>query len=68
MLMMGILTVFYQGLLMLAKVFLDPLDNVDYCDGCMYLDLSVLINESNAAGPKWINGFASEPATLDIAQ
>jgi len=57
-LMVGILTLFYHGLLILAKVFLDPLDNEDYCEGCTYLDLAVLIRESNAASTKWINGVA----------
>ena len=58
-LMTGILSFFYQGLLMLAKVFLDPLDNVDYCDGCLSYDLGVLIRESNAAASKWIHGGAA---------
>lgn len=57
-LMVGILTFFYHGLLILAKVFLDPLDNEDYCEGCVYLDLAVLIRESNAASTEWIEGAA----------
>jgi hypothetical protein len=52
---MGILTFFYLGLLDLAKVFLDPLDNEDYHDGCVYMDLSVFIRESNAASTRWMN-------------
>jgi hypothetical protein len=57
-LMIGILTFFYHGLLILAMVFLDPLDNEDYCEGCVYLDLAVLIRESTSASKKWINGAA----------
>jgi hypothetical protein len=55
----GILTVFYHGLLDLAKVFLDPLDNEDYCEGCVYLDLAVLIRESNAGSTRWMKGASS---------
>ena len=57
-LLVGILTFFYHGLLILAKVFLDPLDNEDYCEGCVNLDLAVLIRESNAATTQWIDGAA----------
>jgi hypothetical protein len=57
-LMIGILTFFFHGLLILAKVLLDPLDNEDYCEGCTYLDLAVLIRESNSSSSKWINGAA----------
>lgn len=53
-LMIGILTIFFHGLLILAKVFLDPLDNEDFCEGCVYLDLGVLLRESNLSVNKWI--------------
>jgi len=52
----GILTIFYSGLLDLAKVFLDPLDNEDYCQGSVHMDIGVLIRESNAASKRWIHG------------
>jgi hypothetical protein len=39
----GILTLFSSRLLDLDKVFLDPLDNEDYREGCVYFDLAVLI-------------------------
>lgn len=55
----GVLTVFYSGLLDLAKVFLDPLDNEDYREGCVYMDLAVLIREGNAASTRWMNGCAT---------
>lgn len=58
---MGLLTVFYSGLLDLAKVFLDPLDNEVYCQGSVYLDLGVLIRESNAGTVRWMDGAESIP-------
>jgi hypothetical protein len=51
----GILTLFYSGLLDLAKVFLDPLDNDDYREGCVYMDLAVFLRESNAASNRMTN-------------
>jgi hypothetical protein len=54
----GILTIFYSGLLDLAKVFLDPLDNEDYREGCVYMDIAVLIREANGASRRWMNGVA----------
>jgi hypothetical protein len=54
----GILTIFYRGLLDLAMVFLDPLDNEDYCEGCVYLNLAVFIREVNSASTRWIKGAA----------
>ena len=54
----GILTVFFSGLLDLAKVFLDPLDNEDYREGCVYMDLAVLIREANGASVRWMESAA----------
>lgn len=51
---MGIFTLFYLGLMDLAKVFLDPLGNEDYMDGCGNMDLTVLIRESNGASRLWM--------------
>ena len=61
----GILTMFYSGLLDLAFDFLDPLlDDKEYKgsdgsgsdDNCaVYFDLSVLIRESASAAQRWIN-------------
>lgn len=50
----GILTLFYSSLIALAKVFLDPLDNEDFADGCVQMDLSVLIREFNGASRRWM--------------
>ena len=57
----GILTVFYSGLLDLAKIFLDPLDNEDFCRNSIYMDIGVLIRESNAGSTRWVNGAATLP-------
>jgi hypothetical protein len=54
----GVLTLFYRGFLDLAKFFLDPLDNEDFCEGCVYLDLGVLIRESNAGSTRFMDGAA----------
>ena len=62
--LVGILTLFYRGLLDLAEVFLDPLDHEDYCEGAVYLNLAVCIREANAASTRWIlGGHAAAVAT-----
>ena len=45
----GVLTLFYTGMLGLAKIFLDPLDNENFCRNSIDMDIGVLIRESNAA-------------------
>lgn len=57
----GILTVFYAGLLDLAKIFLDPLDNEDFCLNSIFMDIGVLIRESNAGSTRWKRGAARLP-------
>lgn len=53
----GILTFFYSGLLDLAKILLDPLDNDDfYNDNSVNMDLAVIIRESNAGSTRWMSG------------
>lgn len=54
---MGIYTVFFWGLMDLAKVFLDPLDN----DGCVQMDLTVLIREVNGGSHRWMKGANKFP-------
>jgi predicted membrane chloride channel (bestrophin family) len=51
----GILTLFYTGLMDLAKIFLDPLDNESYTKNSINLgmDLGVLTRESNAGSTLW---------------
>ena len=57
----GVLTLFYTGLLDLAKIFLDPLNNEDFCKNSIYMDIGVLIRESNAGSTRWKNGAARLP-------
>lgn len=64
----GILTLFYSGMLDLAKVLLDPLDNEDYCQGSVKIDLSVLIREVNAASIRWKTGAERLPFSFSYAK
>jgi len=57
----GIMTLFYTGLLDLAKIFLDPLDNEEFTKNSIDLDIGVLIRESNAGSTRWKNAGASLP-------
>jgi predicted membrane chloride channel (bestrophin family) len=57
----GILTLFYTGLLNLAKIFLDPLNNENFCDNSIFMDLGVLVRESNAESMRWGNSGARLP-------
>ncbi|KAK1743540.1 bestrophin family protein [Skeletonema marinoi] len=49
----GLLTLFYAGLLDLAKILLDPLDNDEFYDAPVNFDIGVLIRESNAGSTRW---------------
>ena len=49
----GFLTMFYSGFLDLAKVLLDPLDNDDFYQGSVNMDVGVLIRESNSGSTHW---------------
>ena len=55
------MTLFYAGLLDLAKIFLDPLNNEDYCEGGVDMDLGVFIRESNAGSMRWMQGLEVLP-------
>jgi predicted membrane chloride channel (bestrophin family) len=57
----GILTLFYTGLLNLAKIFLDPLNNENFCENSIFMDLGVLIRESNTGSTRWKNAGARLP-------
>lgn len=57
----GILTLFYSGLLDLAKIFLDPLDNDDFCKTSVNMDIGVLIREGNAGSTRWKDAAAILP-------
>uniref|UniRef100_A0A7S1ZNA5 Bestrophin homolog n=1 Tax=Trieres chinensis TaxID=1514140 RepID=A0A7S1ZNA5_TRICV len=58
----GILSIFFAGLLDLSKVMLDPLDNEDYCDGAIDLNVGVFIRESNNASVKFYKGAERLPS------
>eukprot|EP00567_Pseudictyota_dubia_P006863 CAMPEP_0197455208 /NCGR_PEP_ID=MMETSP1175-20131217/40174_1 /TAXON_ID=1003142 /ORGANISM="Triceratium dubium, Strain CCMP147" /LENGTH=478 /DNA_ID=CAMNT_0042988999 /DNA_START=207 /DNA_END=1643 /DNA_ORIENTATION=+ len=60
----GLLTLFYGGLLDLAKVFLDPLDNEDYAETDTEMDLSVLTNEISSEAVGWERGADMLPWTM----
>lgn len=51
----GLLTLFYAGILILAKILLDPLDNDEYYSDSVpvNVDIGVLIRECNAACVFW---------------
>ncbi|GMI22515.1 hypothetical protein TrCOL_g13491 [Triparma columacea] len=57
----GLLTLFYSGLLGLAKQFLDPYDNENYGAGDDPLVVDTLIAESNAGSVRWLRGFEVQP-------
>jgi len=57
----GILTFFYTGSLDLSKVFLDPLNNEKYSEDSIFMDLGILIRESNAASVRWYSAGGKLP-------
>jgi hypothetical protein len=57
----GLLTLFYSGLLDLAKILLDPLDNDGFYQASGNMDLGVLIRESNAGSTRWKYGAENLP-------
>ena len=58
----AILTFFYTGLLSLAKVFLDPFNNEeDFANVSIFMDLGVLIRESNTGSIRWKNSCTKLP-------
>lgn len=42
----GLVALFFGGLLNLSKVFLDPLNNEDFCENSIFLDLGVIVSET----------------------
>ncbi|CAJ1930967.1 unnamed protein product [Cylindrotheca closterium] len=53
----GILTLFYSGLLDLSKILLHPLGNDDdIYDESVNMDLAVIIRESNGGSTRWMDG------------
>ncbi|GFH44690.1 hypothetical protein CTEN210_01164 [Chaetoceros tenuissimus] len=57
----GVLTLFYSGLNNLAKIFLDPLNNEEFCDNSIFMDLGVLIRETNEITTQWKKSSTNMP-------
>ncbi|CAB9503360.1 protein kinase type II-alpha regulatory subunit [Seminavis robusta] len=57
----GLVTLSYTGFLNLAKIFLDPLNNEEFCDNSIFMDLAVLIRESNGSSTRWKNAGLKLP-------
>ena len=59
----AVLTLFYSGILDLAKMFLDPFDNEDYGGGRIgvRIDVDTLMQESNLGSRRWFRGDAWLP-------
>jgi len=60
----GVLNIFYSGMLDLAKILLDPLDNCGrnfYKGSSVNMDVGVLIRESNAGSNRWKGGLEQVP-------
>ncbi|CAB9496031.1 Bestrophin-3 [Seminavis robusta] len=65
----GMITLFYTGLLDLAKIFLDPLDNQRFSNknSNLGVDLGVLTRESNAASVHFKDSGAMHPFERSIS-
>jgi len=59
----GILSTFFGGLLDLSKVMLDPLDNEDYCDGVIDMNVGVFIREANSGSIQFYKGAEVLPSS-----
>mmetsp|Transcript_34045 Transcript_34045/g.71635 ORF Transcript_34045/g.71635 Transcript_34045/m.71635 type:complete len:568 (-) Transcript_34045:262-1965(-) len=57
----GIISLFYTGLMNLAKIFLDPLGNENFSGNSLDMDISVLIRQSNGGSTRWKEGGATLP-------
>eukprot|EP00580_Thalassiosira_gravida_P018052 CAMPEP_0201675952 /NCGR_PEP_ID=MMETSP0494-20130426/40732_1 /ASSEMBLY_ACC=CAM_ASM_000839 /TAXON_ID=420259 /ORGANISM="Thalassiosira gravida, Strain GMp14c1" /LENGTH=480 /DNA_ID=CAMNT_0048158549 /DNA_START=42 /DNA_END=1484 /DNA_ORIENTATION=- len=57
----GVITLFYSGLLSLAKIFLDPLGNDNFFNDSVNCDIGVFIRESNAGSTRWKDGISTLP-------
>ena len=57
----GLITLFYTGLNNLAKIFLDPLNNENFHENAIFMDLGVLIREGNGVSTQWKKAGAKIP-------
>ena len=58
----GVVTLFYSGLLHLAQIFLDPLDNDNVFGENVNCDIGVLIRKSNSGSTRWKEGVSTLPS------
>jgi len=62
--LVGLLALFFRGLLALSKSFLDPFGNEGYEDQCLHVD--VLASEINfGASKRWIQAAGVLPDVAD---
>jgi len=52
----GVITLFFSGLLDLSKLFLDPLSNDKYLRDSINIDIGALIRQSNQGSTRWYQG------------
>jgi hypothetical protein len=57
----GLVTLFYTGLNNLGKIFLDPLNNEEFCENSIFMDLAVLIRETNGISTQWMKAGEEVP-------
>lgn len=57
----GILTLFYSGMLDAAKMMLDPIENDEFYGLDRGMDIGVLIRESNAGSTRWKKALETLP-------
>lgn len=57
----GLVTLFYTGLNNLAKIFLDPLNNEEFCENSIFMDIGVLIRETNSISTEYVKAGAKLP-------
>jgi len=57
----GIITLFYTGLMNLGKIFLDPLNNEEFCGNSIFMDIGVFVREGNVASTQFREGAEELP-------
>ena len=62
----GLLTLFYAGLLDLAKILLDPFDNDEFYEAFVNVDVGVLIREGNTGSTRWKYSAETLPFATNV--
>lgn len=62
----GLLTLFYAGLLDLAKILLDPFDNDGFYEAFVNVDVGVLIREGNTGSTRWKYSAETLPFATNV--